>query len=220
MYQSNSTGDVTTCTFNNNTATNGGAVYQNLGQGKLSGTTRAQSLRMHGPFTRHMPVLGSHLSTSAALYAISWSSVACSDHDRRALFAGNIIRTAFIGNFAGQKVGPVLFVLPVCLSYLKVCFLVSSTENWGAALLQVFLQKDLAVSSRVVHILLQAQAATYSTLLSRQTELHNQADLILKFRCIVLSVCTCSTLIVTTIPVGVTFISILRFISLLSLEHS
>jgi predicted outer membrane repeat protein len=34
LYQSNTTGDVTTCTFANNTAANGGAVYQNLAQGE------------------------------------------------------------------------------------------------------------------------------------------------------------------------------------------
>ena len=34
LYQSNTTGDVTTCTFSNNTAANGGAVYQNLAHGE------------------------------------------------------------------------------------------------------------------------------------------------------------------------------------------
>ena len=36
LYQSNTTGDVTTCTFSNNTSANGGAVYQNLAQGESS----------------------------------------------------------------------------------------------------------------------------------------------------------------------------------------
>ncbi len=32
LYQSNTTGDVTTCTFSGNKAANGGALYQNLAQ--------------------------------------------------------------------------------------------------------------------------------------------------------------------------------------------
>ena len=33
--QSNSTGDVTTCTFMGNTALNGGAIYSNLASGEI-----------------------------------------------------------------------------------------------------------------------------------------------------------------------------------------
>ena len=36
MYLSNTTGDVTTCTFSSNTAANGGALYQNLAQSESS----------------------------------------------------------------------------------------------------------------------------------------------------------------------------------------
>ena len=35
LYQSNTTGDVTTCTFANNSAANGGAIYQNLANGTV-----------------------------------------------------------------------------------------------------------------------------------------------------------------------------------------